>query len=117
MDAMTTKEIYEVRMRPIEDDLEEWSKLVTELSKKEIALYKWKECYNVKSEEIIQNTDFKELYGKNNEKVRKEHVKQELSEWYETINDLEFSIDYISRRIIYLKELIRTKRTIMEVKE
>lgn len=117
MDAMTTKEIYEVRMRPIEDDLEEWSKLVTELSSKEIALYKWKECYNVKSEEIIQNTDFKELYGKNNEKVRKEHVKQELSEWYETIKDLEFSIDYLNRRIIYLKELIRTKRTIMEVKE
>ena len=117
MDAMTTKEIYEVRMRPIEDDLEEWSKLVTELSSKEIALYKWKEWYNVKSEEIIQNTDFKELYGKNNEKVRKEHVKQELSEWYETIKGLEFSIDYLNRRIIYLKELIRTKRTIMEVKE
>lgn len=64
MGAMTTKEIYEVRMRPIEDDLEEWSKLVTELSSKEIALYKWKECYNVKSEEIIQNTDFKNYMGK-----------------------------------------------------
>ena len=44
-------------------------------------------------------------------------MKQELSEWYETIKDLEFSIDYLNRRIIYLKELIRTKRTIMEVKE
>ena len=98
-------------------NITEWSGLVTELSQKEIALYKWKECYNIISEEIIQNTDFKELYGKNNEKVRKEHVKQELSKWYETIKSLEFSIDYLNRRIIYLKELIRTKRTIMEVKE
>ena len=98
-------------------NLEEWSRLVTELSEKEVALYKWKEVYNVKSEEIIAETDFKALYGKNNEKVRKEHVKSELSDWYDTIKDLEFSIDWISRRIVYLKELIRTKRVLMEIKE
>lgn len=117
VDAIVSDELKELCGSDISRDLLEWSKLVTELSNKEFALYKWKECYQIKSEEIIANTDFKALYGKNNEKVRKEHVKSELSDWYDTIKDLEFSIDWIIRRISYLKELIRTKRTLMEVKE
>ena len=99
------------------ENLSEWSRLVTELSEKEIALYHWKEVYNVKSEEIIANTDFKALYGANNQKVRDNHVKSELSDWYDNIKELEFSIDYLVRRISYLKELIRTKRMLMEIKE
>ena len=117
VDAIVSDELEELCGSDISKDLPEWSKLVTELSNKEIALYKWKECYQIKSDEIIAETDFKALYGKNNEKVRKEHVKQELSEWYDTIHDLEFSISYIMRRISYLKELVRFKRTLMEVKE
>ena len=117
VDAIVSDELKELCGSDISRDLLEWSKLVTELSNKEIALYKWKECYQIKSDEIIAETDFKALYGKNNEKVRKEHVKQELSDWYDTIHDLEFSISYIMRRISYLKELVRFKRTLMEVKE
>lgn len=117
VDAIVSDELKELCGSDISRDLLEWSKLVTELSNKEIALYKWKECYQIKSEEIIANTDFKALYGKNNEKVRKEHVKSELSDWYDTIKDLEFSIDWINRRISFLRELIRVKRTIMEVKQ
>ena len=98
-------------------NLEEWSKLVTELSEKEIALYKWKECYQIKSDEIIANVDFKKIYGANNQKIRDNHVKKELQTWNDTIKDLEFSINYIGRRIVYLKELIRTKRVLMEIKE
>ena len=94
-----------------------WWSWITELSEKEVALYKWKEVYHVKSEEIIAETDFKALYGKNNDKVRKDHVKTELKDWYDTIKELEFSIDYITRRISYLRELIKVKRTIMEVKQ
>ena len=33
------------------------------------------------------------------------------------ISDLELSIDYLKRRITFLKDLIRTKRTLMEIKE
>ena len=96
--------------------LNEWEDLVDELSEKEIALYQWKECYQIKADEIISNTDFKALYGANNQKVRDNHVKEELRDWYDNIKDLEFSIDYIARRISFLKELIRTKRVLMEVK-
>ena len=71
--------------------------------------------YDVKANEIIEHTDFKALYGANNQKVRDNHVRNELSDWYEIIRDLEFSLNYINHRISFLKELIRTKRMIMEV--
>ena len=47
--------------------------------------------------------------------VRKQHVRKELSTWYDTITDLELGISWINRRISFLRELIRTKRTLMEV--
>ena len=94
--------------------LNEWENLIEELSQKEIALYEWKQVYNVKAEEITAHTDFKAIYGANNQKVRDNHIRNELSDWYENIKDLEFSIDYITRRISYLRELIRCKRVIME---
>ena len=89
---------------------------MTELSSKEKALLEWKELYQSHSEMIIAETDFKALYGKNNDKVRKEHVKKELSTWYDTITDLELGISWINRRISFLRELIRVKRVLMEVK-
>lgn len=101
----------------INDDLYEYSSLIKELSNKEIALYKWKEIYEIKANEIIEHTDFKELYGANNKKVSDNHVRNELTDWYDTIKDLEFSIAYITRRISYLKELIKCKRVLLEVKQ
>lgn len=115
--TMTTKEIFEVKHREIDEDLIEWNELINELSDKEVALFKWKEVYNVKAEEIIEHTNFKELYGANNQKVRDNHVRNELSDWYDIIKDLEFSIDWINRRIVFLKELIRVKRVMIEVKK
>jgi len=103
--------------REIGYDLEEWSMLITELCDKEIDLFKCKNEYQVLSDKIIQDTDFKALYGANNQKVRDNHVKGELKDLYDRIKGLEFSIDYLTRRIMFLKELIRTKRTLMEIKE
>ena len=101
----------------LNDDLYEYSSLIDELSIKEVELFKLKEEYQIESDKIINETDFKELDGKNNAEVRKNHVKEELKGLYLEIKDLEFSIDYIGRRIGYLKELIRTKRLLIEVKE
>ena len=97
--------------------LNEWEDLINELSEKEIALYKWKQVYEIKAMEIENNTDFKALYGKNNADVRKQHIKNELSEWHKTIKELEFSIDWIARRISFLREMVKTKRAIMEAKQ
>ncbi len=94
--------------------LSEWESLINELSDKEIALYQWKSVYQIKADEIVANTDFKAVYGANNQKVRDQHVRNELSDWYGTIKDLEFSIDWIGRRISFLKELVRYKRSLLE---
>ena len=97
--------------------LNEWEAYIDELSQKEVALYQWREVYNVRAMEIENNTDFKALYGKNNADVRKAHIKEELRDWHNTIKELEFSIRWLSMRIDYMKELIRTKRVLLEVKQ
>ena len=116
LDMENAEITYKVEIKGLLDNLKEWETLIEELSSKEKALLEWKELYQSHSDKIIAETDFKALYGKNNDKVRKEHVKKELSTWYDTIKDLEFSIDWIGRRISFLRELIRVKRTIMESK-
>ena len=100
-----------------ESYLREWESLINELSEKELALIEWKEIYEIKANEIIEHTDFKELYGANNQKVRDNHVRNELSDWYDIIKELEFSIAYIERRISFLRELVKCKRVMMEVKK
>ena len=102
---------------PVDSLLLSYEDLVFELSYKEIEYFTKKESYNRLSSEIIESTDFKSLYGKNNEKVRKEHVKKELSDLYSELKGLEFSIEWIKYYIPFLKEVIRTKRVLMEVKE
>lgn len=90
----------------MQEYLQEWEKLINELSEKELALIEWKNVYRIKEEEILNNTDFKALYGANNEKVRRNHVKNELADWDNIIIDLQLSIDYITRRISFLKGLV-----------
>lgn len=117
MSNLNEKDIAKIKeQNGILGDLYQYKKLIEELSEKEIALYQWKEIYEIKAREIEVTTNFKEIYGKNNAEVRKQHIKEELREWHDNIKELEFSIDYITRRISFLKELIRTKRTLMEVK-
>lgn len=81
----------------------EWESLIEELSQKEQAYIEWKEFYRIKEEEIINTVNFKELYGANNEKVRRNHVKNALKEYDKIIKDLELSIDWIKGRISFLK--------------
>lgn len=101
----------------IMNNLAEWSKLITELSEKEIQLLNLKNKIFEKEQLIINETDFKGVYGKNNSDIRKTHLNSLMKNDYETRQNLELSIDYIKRRIIFLKQLIHTKTIIMEVKE
>ena len=96
--------------------LGEWETLINELSEKEVALYEWKEIYQIKSLEIENTVDFKSIYGANNQKIRDAHIKRELQTWADNIKELEFSINYIARRISFLRELIKCKRALMECK-
>ena len=57
------------------------------------------------------------LYGANNKDVRKKHLDEIMAEDYKNKKDLQFSIDYLERRISYLKSLIYTKNISREIKE
>ena len=69
----------------IEDNLFEWSSLVTELSEKETLLLNLKTDYNEKEFEILTNFDFKKKYGKDNDKLRKGHIRNIYGDLLEDI--------------------------------
>lgn len=98
------------------DNLTEWTNLITELSFKEIQFHNLKEKIFTKEQDIIKNTNFNDLYGANNKDVRKAHLDKEMAEDYEEKLDLEWRMDYVKRRISFLKQLIHTKTVLMEVK-
>lgn len=98
------------------DYLREWENLVDELSEKELALIEWKQVYEIKAQEIEDTTDFKAIYGRNNADVRKLHIKNELKDWSNIITDLEISINWISRRISFLRELVKCEMVLVEAK-
>ena len=100
----------DITVIPVMTLMREWEKLVRELSMKEVELYNLKEAYLIAEQKIINETDFKAIYNKNNADIRKQHVKNELSDMYEQIKSLEFSIAFIGRYIGLLKEVVRTKQ-------
>lgn len=100
--------------KTIDDYFDEWNNSLIELSAKEIELINLKELYSEREQEIIQTTDFKELYGANNADVRKNHVKKTLQSMTDAKNDLTISIDYLKRRIDFIKNYMAMQRTILE---
>ena len=95
---------------PVDVLLVEWHFLVHELSDKEVELYKLKEAYIIAEADIVNNTDFKALYGANNQKVRDNHVKSELADMVSTMKALEFGINWIRQYIPLLREVVRCKQ-------
>lgn len=97
------------------DNCIEWSNLIKELSLKEIDYIKIKERIADKEQWMSENTDFKTIYGKNNADIRKQHFKKFLKHEYNVKYSLEISIDYLKRRISFLKQLVDTKTVLLEV--
>lgn len=95
------------------DNCIEWGNLINELSKKEEELLKLKDIIFDKEEWIIENTDFKELYGRNNEKIRQLHFSKYMRKEYDNRRGLQLSIDYIQRRIKYLEALVPVKTALL----
>lgn len=98
----------------IEDYYNEWDNIIIELSEKEVDLINLKETYAEQEQEILSNTDFKKLYGANNDKVRKNHIKKELKSLEDAKNDLNVSIDYLKRRIEFIKSIMAMQRTLID---
>lgn len=98
----------------IEEWYQEWRKNINEITDKEKDLIALKETYAQMEQKIIDETDFKELYGKNNEAVRKNHVKNELKDMVDERHDLELRISYLKRRIDFIKSLMSIQKTLIE---
>ena len=109
------------------DNCIEWSNLINELSRKEIKLHKCKAAYQIKSDKLLADAKkhldeteediIKNTYGGNNDKTRKQFVKESLVKEAKEIKTLEFRIKYISRRMSYLKKLVAAKTALIEVKK
>ena len=96
--------------------LKEWEDLIEELTEKELELIHLKKHYESESHRIETTVDFKEIYGKNNADIRKHHIKTELADVVDKMTLLKLSIDWINRRISFVRELVQVKRVMMEVK-
>ena len=103
-----------VKPTSIEDYFNEWERAITELNEKGIELINLKESFNQLEQEIVNNTDFKELYGANNQKVRDNHVRNELKDLVDKKHDLELRIEHLKRRITYIKSLMEMQGILLE---
>ena len=73
-----------------------------------------KDTYAQMEQEIIDTFDFKAAYGKNNETVRKNHVRNELKDMVDERHDLELRISFLKRRITYIKSLMSMQETLLK---
>lgn len=109
------------------DNLSEWSSLITELCAKEVELSEAKATYQSLSDNLLEDARtikeetehdiIKAKYGGNNDKTRKKYVEETLVEEHEAIVEIDKRIDYIKRRVPFLKSLIRTKTVLLEIKQ
>lgn len=97
------------------DIIDEWNKAIEELSQKEKKLLHVKDEYSQKEFNIkyVDDIDFKELYGRANDDTRAHHVRITLKELINEKNELELRVDYLTRRISFLKAVLYHR---MEIK-
>ena len=98
----------------IDDYFREWEKSIDYLKTTHIELINLKETYAQLEQDIVENTDFKEIYGANNQKVRDNHVKNELKDLVDIKHELKLKSEYLSRRIDFIKNLMAMQRTLIE---
>ena len=97
------------------DIIDEWDKAIKELSQKEKKLLHVKDEYSQKKFNIkyVDVIDFKKLYGRANDDTREHHIKITLKELIDEKNELELRVDYLNRRISFLKAVLYHR---MEIK-
>lgn len=98
----------------IEGILFKWETLINKVSMQEIEQYNLKEEIFNKEQQIIAETDFKEIYGKNNADVRKQHLQSVMKEDYDKKKALEITLEANKRRIIFFGEKIKCLREFMK---
>lgn len=91
---LNTLELYHNKIKETKKTFEEYKKIKNNFDSLEF--------------DIIQNTDFNELYGRNNDKVRKEHIKRELQKEFNEVQRKENELLDNERMCDYYKLKIET---------
>ena len=105
----------ETPAKTIDDYFNEWEDLLKTIDEKSEDLYVLKNSLIRAEQEIIDNTDFKALFGKNNADVRKAYLKDKLQPNYDAKHELEMSIDSAKRRIDYIRSLMNMQRALIDM--
>ena len=99
------------------DDLLEWKKLLDTIYNDEEKLSKMDDDYKKQEMHILQTTNFEKLYnGRNNEKIRKAHVKKSLKALVDEKENLELKIEHNKRMVSFLKAAVYRKTELMRLK-
>lgn len=101
------------RKQEIMNLLMKWETLINKVSMQEIQLYELKEEIFQEEQDIIKNTDFNALYGKNNKDVRKEHLDKTMKPKKDLKKSLEIDIEANKRRVIFYGEKVKCLREFM----
>lgn len=112
VDAEQLAELKDCKQK-IMDLLGKWETLINKVSMQEIQLYELKEEIFQEEQDIIKNTDFNALYGKNNKDVRKEHLDKTMKPKNDLKKSLEIDIEANKRRIIFYGEKVKCLRQFM----
>lgn len=86
----------------------EYENLLNTLTQKQIDLITVKEEFIEREFNIkyIEDIDFKKLYGKANEDIRKHHVQVTLKDLYDKKQSLELEVEHLKRRVSFLKAVM-----------
>ena len=99
------------------DDINLWETLLETLRIDEEKHLRLKKYIERREQEIINNTDFNRLYGKNNDKVRKYHIQKVLKNSISDKENLELKINPNKRTIEFLRAAVAVKIEYMRLDE
>lgn len=107
----------QINSKPLDlhKDFELWNEYINNLASMEKTLVSLKQYRDKEKMRMINEVDFKKIYGKNNDDIRKYHTTEELSDTIDKINSLELEIADIKRKISCLKRLIDMKIQLIRI--
>lgn len=100
--------------KTIDDYFREWESCINKLDANTSKLTEIKKEYNEKEFFILTTFDFKEKYGKDNDKIRNAHIKLELKDLENNKTELELENGRLQRKIEYIKSLMSMQKSLID---
>ena len=98
----------------IEEYYAEWETKLYKLAELEEEQMKLKKFFKEQEFEILTTYNFKETYGKDNDKIRDGHIRKELHEVKDKEKQNELEINKLKREIDFIKSLMNMQRELLQ---